>query len=101
MKSRESVPKTHFSVLIYNPNYSSLWNAVIRWCSCFLGENEAMSRSSMYAKTKSSPFITSLMSRWNVWAALRSPNGIRVNSNHPNGVMTAVLGVFFSATGIW
>jgi hypothetical protein len=38
-------------------------------------------------------------SRWNVIPAFFSPNGIRRNSNSPNGMMMAVLGTSSSATG--
>jgi hypothetical protein len=41
------------------------------------------------------------MKRWKDWPALRSPNGMRRNSQSPNGVITAVLWMSPSWTGIW
>ena len=41
------------------------------------------------------------MNRWRVCAALRKPNGIRVNSNNPKGVVTAVFGMSEGSTGTW
>ena len=40
------------------------------------------------------------MKRWNVWAALRRPNGMRRNSKRPNGVVTAVFETSDGSTGI-
>ena len=41
------------------------------------------------------------MNLWKVCAAFQSPNGMRTNSNNPNGVVTAVLGISAGSTGIW
>lgn len=44
---------------------------------------------------------TSSMNLWNACAAFLRPNGIRRNSNRPNGVMTAVFGTSSGVTGIY
>ena len=43
------------------------------------------------------------MTRWNVCAALLSPKDILTNSNsnNPKGVVRAVYGTSYGATGIW
>jgi hypothetical protein len=38
---------------------------------------------------------------WKVMPAFFSPNGMRTNSNKPNGVITAVLVMSSGATGTW
>jgi hypothetical protein len=38
---------------------------------------------------ESRPRVTSSIKRWKVWAALRRPKGILVNSNKPKGVVIA------------
>ena len=52
-----------------------------------------MKLQSMFWRTES-------ISLWNVGVALFIPKGIRKNSHRPKGVMTAVLGMSFGATGI-
>jgi hypothetical protein len=39
------------------------------------------------------------MSCWNCWPAFFNKSGICRNSNKPDGLITAVLGIFFAATG--
>ncbi len=55
-----------------------------------------MRRSSRYPKTKSVPEMVRSMSRWKVSPAFLSPKGILVNSQSPNGVVTAV---FLTSSG--
>ena len=50
---------------------------------------------------KGRPQKTWSMNRWKVCAAFLRPKGIRTNSNRPNGVVMAVLGMSSGATGIW
>ena len=45
--------------------------------------------------------VTSSISLWNAWAELANPIGSRLNSNSPQGVITAVLCLSSSAMGIW
>ena len=60
-----------------------------------------MSTSSIYTKHKCNPPTTWSMNRWKVWPALRKPNGIRVNSNRPKGIVMAVFGTSAGSIGIW
>lgn len=100
-KSNWSTPTSHLAELMFNPYSSSRLKRSWRCFSCSSGPRLATKRSSMYAKTKSSPEHTWLTKRWKVCAAFRKPNGILTNSNNPNGVMMAVFGMSSSATGIW
>ena len=49
---------------------------------------------------KSKSPTTWFMNLWNVWAAFRMPNPIRLKENNPNGLVIAVLYISSSATGI-
>ena len=58
-----------------------------------------MSSIYTYANGRSHRILS--INRWNVWAALESPNGMYGNLNKPNGVITAVFSMSSGATGIW
>ena len=52
-------------------------------------------------KSNSTPARTRSISRWKVFPAFLMPKVIRVNSNRPNGVVIAVLGMSPGFMGIW
>ena len=94
-----SFANLHLETLITNLCSGSRLNSCRRCCSCDLASLLATRISSMYTKVASRPWQTVSISRWNACAAFFSPNGIRRNSNRPNGVITAVFGMSSAATG--
>ena len=99
-KLRISTPNTHLDGLMTTPYSDTVWTGfagvrhvplVCHW--------QSRGHRCMHNECESS--VTSSIKRWNVWAALRSPNGIRTNSNRPKGVVIAVLGTSSGCTGIW
>ena len=67
---------------------------------CSSGEALATKMSSMQLYTKSTSLTTSSMKRCKVLATFRNPKSIVRNSNAPNGVVTAVLGMSAGFIGI-
>ena len=67
---------------------------------CSSCEALATRMSSVLLYTKSRSRTNSPMKRWKVLVAFRKPKGIVRNSNAPNGVVTAVLGMSAGFTGI-
>lgn len=69
-------------------------------CSiCSAVELDAIRISSMYAKMKFNPVKAPVITRCIVCAAFLKPKVSRVNSNKPNGVIIAVLGISCADNG--
>ena len=82
--------KSHLLKLIFKPKCASLSKTCNKWSWCSLMSRLAIRTSSILAKANGNPLNTTSMSLWKVWAALRNPNGILVNSKSPKGVLIAV-----------